>query len=96
MFSKFRGIDKLVVPGDIVIGRSGEDHLYLWSSMNCGADEINGRTEPGEILLVLDVRETTEAISNLQDEWSVGSYLVYSSRGISGWVGAGWVIPITT
>jgi hypothetical protein len=96
MFSSFRGINKLAAPGDIVTCRPGEDRLYLWSSMNCNPDEINGQTEPGEILLVLDVRKNIETIRNLQDEWSNGAYFLYSSRGISGWVGAGWVVPVTT
>lgn len=95
MFSRFRGIDKLASPGDMVRCRSEHERLFLWESLGCDSDAINGQTEPNEILLILDVRQMQdEDAENFADEWTVGAYLVYSPRGISGWVGAGWVVPV--
>jgi hypothetical protein len=29
------------------------------------------------------------------DEWKNGAYFVMSSSGMKGWIGEGWVMPIT-
>jgi hypothetical protein len=94
-------IKQLLSPGTMVVCRPDLDKLILWSSYECDLDDFNATIEVNDVLIILDVRVTpTEEKSKYDEiyteEWKNGAYLVISSAGVQGWIGEGWVIPVTT
>ena len=86
---------KLLKPGAMCVGRTDGDKIILWSSCNCAFDDVNGYAEIGDILVVLESKESFKQEElTLTPEWEKGAYYVLAPSGISGWVGAGWIFPI--
>lgn len=91
---------KLLPPGTMLVGRIDLDQLILWSSYNCDLDDVNATVNVNEVLMVIDSRVTPEEDRSkydevYTDEWKNGAYFVMSSSGAKGWIGEGWVMPVT-
>lgn len=92
---------ELLPPGTLVVPRddiSGE--LIIWSSYRSDIEDVGDNVGPDNVLLVLKSRKPSqrEAKSRkymLTPEWKLGAYLILSSNGKKGWVGAGWVQPVS-
>ena len=92
-------INGLVKPGSMVSCRHNMDYLTIWKSYRCNVDQDIDIVRSGEIMLILKSRRTAKAsplvaLLPLASEWEIGAYRVLTPRGVSGWVGAGWVTPI--
>jgi len=86
----------LLRPGQLAISNIDADQLILWSSLECSLDEPQGSAQPEELLLILEYREMTFDFGKAtSEEWSQGAYRVLSSSGQSGWIGAGWLQPLS-
>ena len=93
-------VKRLLKPGTLVTCRAEADGLIMWSSYGCHIDHDIDHVNENDILMVLKSRKPTKIELNdiknpLTEEWIIGSYQVLSPKGIKGWVGAGWVLPIT-
>lgn len=88
---------KLSQPGNLVACRPDMqgDELILWSSHDCEVEEVNGYVHNDNVLLILEVRPPAKTNEPLMLEWEKGAYKVLSPTGVCGWIGAGWVIPVT-
>ena len=92
--------NKLLQPGTLVVCREDLDKLVLWESPSCDLDDVAGQVDVNEGLIILETRETPaiekENLGDLYtEEWKNGSYYVSSRSGIKGWIGEGWVVPVT-
>lgn len=81
------------LPGELVVCRSDVEHLILWESCECDAEDVNGLAEAHEILIVLDYKKTSGS-DKIMDEWSEGAYKLMTPRGVVGWTGVGWVVSL--
>jgi hypothetical protein len=93
-------VKQLLPPGTMVVCRVDLDKLILWSSYDCDLDDVNGYVDVNEVLIIIDSRITPEEERSkydevYTDEWKNGAYLVMSSSGVKGWIGEGWVTPVT-
>jgi len=93
-------VKKLLPPGTMLVCRIDLDQMILWSSYNCDLDDINATVDVNEVLMVIDSRVTPEEDRPkydevYTDEWKNGAYFVMSSSGVKGWIGEGWVMPVT-
>jgi len=90
---------EMLKPGQMAACRIDVERLVLWNSYECEQDEISDYIEANELFVIVDAVTSiqTEKLDGLlaSEEWENGAYKVMSPRGIFGWVGAGWVIPIT-
>ena len=95
---------KLLEPGTMVTCRHDVvGTLVLWSAPFSDIDEDVGSACPDDVLLIIKSKRNpsvqTKLISSVHtitEEWKSGSYMVLAPSGVVGWVGAGWVVPITT
>ena len=85
----------LLSPGQMVISKEKNERLFLWSSYRGEIDETCGLIEIDELLLVLESKESDDKQESLTPEWENGAYYVMASNGLKGWIGSGWVEPIT-
>lgn len=90
----------LLRPGSLVICKSDlVGDLVLWGSPRSDSiDDDIAMSSPKDVLLIIKARKaksTKSALAGrLSNEWSEGSYMVLTSSGVKGWVGAGWVVPV--
>ena len=92
-------INNLVKPGSMVSCRDDMDYLTIWKSYRCNADQDIDVVRSGEIMLILKSKRTAKvslrnASIPLVAEWETGAYRVLTPRGVSGWVGAGWITEV--
>lgn len=89
--------NRLLSPGDLVVCRHDVvGKLVLWSAPFSDIDEDVGSAESDDVLLVIKSKSNVTKERNLvMEEWKAGSYMVLAPSGIIGWVGAGWVVPIS-
>lgn len=90
---------ELLPPGTLVIPRddvSGE--LIIWSSYRSDIEDVGDNVGSDSVLLILESRKHSKRKAEkymLTAEWKLGAYLILSSNGKKGWVGAGWVQPVS-
>lgn len=87
----------LLSPGTLVTCRAdAPGGLIMWSSYRSEIDNDVGKIEQDEVMLILKSRKSGKNEKHtLTPEWQTGAYLILSSAGTKGWVGAGWVVPVT-
>lgn len=91
---------ELLSPGDIGVCRPDLDRMIVWSSHRSDFDADTGQVSSNDLLLIIETRKTTrrelrDRSNPLTFEWKKGSYHILASNGVRGWVGAGWVVPVT-
>ena len=90
---------KLLKPGTLVACRPDfAGNLILWASPFSDIDEDVAIVGSDDVLLIIKRKSTTKKNDKkvtLTPEWEIGSYMVLTSSGARGWVGAGWVVPIS-
>lgn len=86
-------------PGQLAVSNidaDQADQIILWSSLECNMDEPHGYAQPKDVLLILEFREMhTDLGKATSEEWVRGAYKVLASSGQSGWIGAGWLQPLS-
>lgn len=83
-------------PGQLAVSNIDADQLILWSSLECSIDEPHGYAQPDDVLLILEFREMSIDLRKFtSEEWIKGAYRVLAPSGQSGWIGAGWLQPLS-
>ena len=87
----------LLSPGTLVTCRGdAPGGLIMWSSYRSEIEDDIGKADQNEIMLILKSRKPAKKeLCSLTPEWKTGAYLILAAGGKKGWVGAGWVIPVT-
>lgn len=84
--------NQLFEPGTLVRCRSSVDNLTLWGSYRCDIEDDVDYVVPGDILVVIKNQKASSKNDDaINDEWRMGAYQVLTPRGVTGWVGAGWI-----
>lgn len=95
---------KLLPVGTLVACRPDIDQLILWESYDVDdADDVAGYVDINEVLVILKARKNEDPHRKksllkeelFTEEWKNGAYFLMSSSGVRGWIGEGWVVPIT-
>jgi len=91
---------KLLSPGTMVVCNASLDidQLVLWGSYEGAASiehAVHGIIDMKDVLIVIKSRINLDKNVIYSDEWKNGAYFVMSSSGMKGWVGEGWVVPVT-
>lgn len=92
---------KLLSPGTMVVCNASLDidQLVLWASYEGDVENIeyaiHGTIDMKDVLIVIKSRINLDKNVIYSDEWKNGAYFVMSSSGMKGWVGEGWVVPVT-
>jgi hypothetical protein len=92
---------KLLSPGTMVVCNTNLDieQLVLWGSYEGDVENIehavHGTIDMKDVLIVIKSRINLDKNVIYSDEWKNGAYFVMSSSGMKGWVGEGWVVPVT-
>lgn len=84
-------------PGQLAISNIDSDQIVLWSSLECSLDDPHSYAEVDDVLLILEFREMHIDFGKAASaEWIKGAYRVLASSGQSGWIGAGWLQPLSS
>ena len=91
--------DTRLKPGSIAMCRPDIDELTIWRSYRCDVDDDIDTVSQNDIIIILKFRSTPkkelhDTVNTLTDEWRPGAYKVLTPRGRSGWIGAGWIVPV--
>ncbi len=86
----------LLKPGTLVSCNDDINELVIWKSYRSDMEDNIDSVKPGDIMVILESRPTSEdQVNILMEEWKIGAYCVLTPNGKMGWVGAGWIVPIT-
>jgi len=91
----------LLKPGTMVSCHKDINELVIWKSYRSDMEDNIDSVKSGDIMVILESRKTSnfeveDQVNMLMDEWKIGAYLLLTPNGKKGWVGAGWIIPVTT
>jgi len=84
----------LLAPGDLAVCKKGISSLVLWPTSTCDQMECTETADSTCVFVVLESHSKPARLEKnqiLTNEWRKGCYLLLSSSGVKGWVGAGWV-----
>jgi hypothetical protein len=84
----------MLLPGDLVVPRlrRGTKCLFVWSYDDTGPCTVIGEIAKNTIMTIVKIDKFSN--DQLAEEWKDGSCLLLCPKGITGWVGAGWIRKI--